>query len=253
MEKEIVVKKEKKFWGPDYGKIYPHLEGSTPYQKLIKTCFDYCRPKKGEIWLDVGCGSGALIEKIWRATEGEVGKIDALDLSPVMLSYSRLRTTNFNPSPKENQIVFKEHNLSNPLPYEDNTFNGIVANLVLPYVVYYQERYGNDALRGVLEEMYRVLKPGGRLIWGTPKKGVNFFWVFVASWKDMIDPRHLERLYYGPAILAHAFRIQKMGKRGEYHFLDNEKLKEMLKKIGFTNIEGKISFAKQAWVIKCEK
>jgi len=146
MSKKIIEKREKKFWGTDYGRIYPHLEGSTPYQKLIAACFDYCQPEKDEVWLDVGCGSGVIMEKIWKATNGMVKKIIALDLSPLMLNYSKLRSKSFYPKPENDQIEFIEHNLSNPLPFKDNTFDGIIANLVLPlFEISLYGRYGHGS------------------------------------------------------------------------------------------------------------
>lgn len=49
------------------------------------------------------------------------------------------------------------------LPFLDGYFNVIVANLILPYVIDFEEKRGKEAFEAVLREMYRILKPGG--IW----------------------------------------------------------------------------------------
>jgi len=240
--------KEIIFWGK-YSKFYPHLEDAKPYYKLMSTISSFINPKKGEIWLDVGCGPGTMMELIKNESAGKVAKIVGIDVDKTMLGYAKERFK----QERDIEIEFHSVDLSNKTLFKDQEFDGIVANLVLTYINTFEGRKNEDALKGVLSEMYRLLKPNGSLVWSTPVKGVNFTWVFLASWRQILDPRHPKRLYCGPAILRYALSIQKKGKKGVYHFFPKEKIEQILNKVGFKNIEFKKSFANQTWVINAHK
>ena len=144
------------------------------------------------------------------------------------------------------------------LPYPDNFFDGIGANLVLPYVVDFQGETGVKALEGVLREMFRILKLGGQLVWSTPKHKVNFVWTFLASVADMLNlyayfVQRDHRLSQGIGILIHALAIQRKGKKGIYTFLPREELGALLEKIGFSDAIWRKTFARQVWVISVRK
>lgn len=237
---------EKKFWSA-YGKIYPYLERSTPYQKLLKTIEDLIHPKQGETWLDVGCGPGTVIKIIRKKAQGKLQKIIGIDFDETMLGHAAKRSESYD------EVELQNINLSHKTPFVKEKFDGIVANLVLPYIPEYDGQKGKQALRQILKELKRILKPGGSLIWSTPIKNVNFFWVFWASLKDIFNLRHPENLYYGPAILRHALTIQKKGRQGIYTFLPEKELRLLMKEIGFKTLAIRRTFAGQALVIKAIK
>lgn len=253
MTQEQILTEEEKFWGPKYGSIYPYLEDATPYKQLITQISDFIDVQPGEHWLDLGTGSGALVELIWRKSGGEVGKITALDLTEVMLSHLKKKVDNFSPRPRSEQIELVKHNLANKLPFGNETFAGVVANLVLPYIETHAGRSGEDALRAILEEVHRVLKSNGQFVWSSPKEGVKFFKVFLASWRELINPKKYYNLFYGPAILRYAIKIEKKGKIGAYHFLAEERLRAIMAEVGFEKIAVAYSFAGQAVVLKAVK
>lgn len=60
---------------------------------------------------------------------------------------------------EDGENVDVQHDLNEPLPFEDNRFSNIVAGEIIEHVL---EPYK------FLKECYRVLKPGGRLILTTP-------------------------------------------------------------------------------------
>lgn len=253
MTNEQILTEEEKFWGPKYGSIYPYLEDATPYKRLIAQIGDFITVQPGETWLDIGTGSGAIVELIWQKSGGEAGKIVALDLTDVMLSHLKKKVENFSPRPREGQVELVKHNLANRLPFGSGTFAGVVANLVLPYIETHEGRNGEDALRSILFEAHRVLRSGGQFVWSSPKEGVQFFKVFLASWREIINPKKYYNLFYGPAILGYALKIQKKGKVGIYHFLSEAKLRNLMAEVGFEKIEVAYSFAGQAIVIKAIK
>jgi len=252
MSEEILTEDEK-FWGPRYGKIYPYLEQAKPYHNLISQIGDFIDPKANERWLDLGTGSGAIVDLIWRLTNGTVGEVCALDLTDVMLNHLRRRLPSFDPPVQDGQIVFMKHNLAYRLPFPNEAYDGIVANLVLPYIEQHEGVKGRDALESILRESYRVLKPGGVCVWSSPVHCVKFFNVFLASWKEIMNPKRIKNLYYGPAILRYAKMIEKKGTLGQYTFLHDDELIRIMQKVGFSDIKTARSFAGQAVVVSGTK
>ncbi|MFI6530650.1 class I SAM-dependent methyltransferase [Streptomyces uncialis] len=93
--------------------------------------------------LDAGCGSGAL----FAALRDRGAVVSGFDTSAGMLELARQRLG----GGAELQVA----DLGSALPYADDTFDDVVASLVLHYL----EDWGP-----ALAELRRVLRPGGRLI-----------------------------------------------------------------------------------------
>ncbi|MGW2026676.1 class I SAM-dependent methyltransferase [Streptomyces decoyicus] len=93
--------------------------------------------------LDAGCGSGPLSAAL--LDRGAI--VSGFDASAGMLELARRRLG----ESADLQVA----DLGSPLPYPDDTFDDVVASLVLHYL----EDWGP-----ALAELRRILKPGGRLI-----------------------------------------------------------------------------------------
>ncbi|MER7363745.1 class I SAM-dependent methyltransferase [Nonomuraea wenchangensis] len=93
--------------------------------------------------LDAGCGAGPLFAEL--RERGAV--VTGVDASAGMLELARRRLG----ADADLRVV----DLAGPLPFEDDTFDDVVASLVLHYL----EDWGPT-----LAEIRRVLKPGGRLL-----------------------------------------------------------------------------------------
>lgn len=98
---------------------------------------------EGHCVLDAGCGSGPLSA----ALRDRGAMVTGFDLSPAMVDLARARLGD--------GADVTVHDLADPLPYDDATFDDVVASLVLHYLKDWTEP---------LAELRRVLKPGGRLI-----------------------------------------------------------------------------------------
>jgi SAM-dependent methyltransferase len=93
--------------------------------------------------LDAGCGSGPITVKL----RDRGATVAGFDSSAEMLALARKR---LGP-----EADLRAADLASPLPYPDDTFDDVIAALVLHYL---------QDWTGPLAELRRVLKPGGRLI-----------------------------------------------------------------------------------------
>jgi SAM-dependent methyltransferase len=93
--------------------------------------------------LDAGCGSGPLSAAL--RERGAV--VTGMDRSAGMLERARRRLGD--------DVRLHQADLASPLPFPDNTFDDVMASLVLHYL---------EDWTATLAELRRVLTPGGRLI-----------------------------------------------------------------------------------------
>lgn len=93
--------------------------------------------------LDAGCGSGPLSA----ALSARGAAVTGFDASPAMLELARQRLG----AAADLHVA----DLGGPLPFPDNSFDDVVCSLVLHYL---------EDWSAPLEDLRRVLKPGGRLI-----------------------------------------------------------------------------------------
>jgi ubiquinone/menaquinone biosynthesis C-methylase UbiE len=250
---EIDQEKEKLFWQKEYAAIYHHLEKSTPYRKLVEDTVKLIPFKEGDIILDLGCGSGALMREIWRKSEGKIKEIIGLDFAPLQLEIAEKKIINDILPEEREKFKFILHDLKKKFSFPDNYFDHIVAGLVIPYIYEHEGKKGGEALLSLLKEIRRILRKEGYLVWSTPIKNVQFWKVFLASFKDILDLREPERLILGPKILKHALKIQRKGKEKIYNFLDAQEIVPLHKLAGFEKVYFENSFAGQAWIIQAQK
>jgi ubiquinone/menaquinone biosynthesis C-methylase UbiE len=94
--------------------------------------------------LDLGCGTGR--HALWLAAEG--ANVTAVDFSEGMLEQAKRK-------PGADRIRFLAHDLHEPLPLADESFDLVVSGLVLEHL---------RELGTFFAETRRVLKPGGKAI-----------------------------------------------------------------------------------------
>ncbi|MFD0352364.1 class I SAM-dependent DNA methyltransferase [Streptomyces sp. NPDC127110] len=93
--------------------------------------------------LDAGCGSGPLSAAL--RDRGAV--VTGIDASAGMLALARRRLGD--------GVALHQVDLNDPLPFDDDAFDDVVASLVLHYL---------EDWAPTLAELRRVIRPGGRLI-----------------------------------------------------------------------------------------
>ncbi|NLW56576.1 MAG: bifunctional demethylmenaquinone methyltransferase/2-methoxy-6-polyprenyl-1,4-benzoquinol methylase UbiE [Firmicutes bacterium] len=104
----------------------------------------------GQRVLDVCCGTG-LITKDLAARVEPLGKVVGLDLSPEMLAVAQKNLENF---PHKHLIQLVQGNAM-ALPFPEGTFDCVTIGYGLRNVT---------DLRQTLRELFRVLKPGGKVV-----------------------------------------------------------------------------------------
>ncbi len=123
----------------------------------------------GEALLDVGCGTGTLLDTLSQSWPDLA--LSGMDLSPEMLQVAAQKLGG------RAQLMLGE---ANALPFADGAFQVLVSTSVFHYL--------RDPA-GALAEFYRVLTPGGRLVitdWCDDYLACRVCSWFVRAW----DPSH---------------------------------------------------------------
>lgn len=122
---------------------------SLRFRRIIKYL-----PEKSKV-LDLGCGyNGKLLRKIAYKIDCGYG----IDLS-------------VNSRANERNIELVEHDLSRPLPFSDGEFDIVISLANLEHL---------ETPEQSMMEIYRVLKPGGKLLLTTPSIYGKYFLEFLA-------------------------------------------------------------------------
>jgi len=106
---------------------------------------------EGEKVLEIGYGTGHSLVSLAKAV-GATGEVFGVDISDGMQKVSEKRVTDAGVADRVKLSVA----ITPPLPFEDHTFDAVSMSFTL-------ELFPLDTIPTVLEEIKRVLKPGGRL------------------------------------------------------------------------------------------
>jgi ubiquinone/menaquinone biosynthesis C-methylase UbiE len=110
---------------------------------------------KGQYVLDAGCGPGVYAEIL----VGMGAEVVAMDANPKMVAFARDRLGG--------KALVIEASLEDPLVFfDDETFDLVLAPLVMDYIHDWRATFG---------EFFRVLKPGGTLVFSIEHPMMKYF------------------------------------------------------------------------------
>lgn len=139
-----------------YAISYDKLTHLPFYKKLVEDVYKELDVHERGVYLDAGCGTGELLRKI---IDGKKVKAYGIDISRLMLKRAAKKLKN-----PEN-VILVYGNLNQKLPFKDNFYDGITCIHTL---------YALENPKLILQEFYRILKPGGRLVVSDLKKGFSY-------------------------------------------------------------------------------
>lgn len=135
----------------EYSTLAPNSRGNLK-SRYVATVFDEAllplvkRLSKGELLLDYGCGTGIFLKKLENFPATAIG---------TDISFEMLRVAQKILTYKNNSLLYMTDGTT--IPFCKHAFNCILAREVLCHVP-------DSELPGLLKELYRCLKPGGKFI-----------------------------------------------------------------------------------------
>ena len=124
---------------------YLDSQAATPFWQAAKRAtIEALQLPHGSTALDVGCGTGEEV----RAMAAIAGAAVGVDASRALVEEARRRT------PSDQNASF-EQGRAEELPFEDGSFDGVRTERTLQHV---------DDLGAAIGEMWRVAKPGARIV-----------------------------------------------------------------------------------------
>jgi SAM-dependent methyltransferase len=137
--------------------------------------------------LELGCGSGVFLERAVATRAAIVG----LDLSLTLLKQARAR-----PSIRDGGVLVCGD--AERLPFPDGAFDVVYGSSVLHHL----------DLRVVLADLWRVLKPGGRIVFAEPNllnpHIVATFWLLPRRWTNVSPDEAAFTRFHGKRLLRAA-------------------------------------------------
>ena len=135
-------------WAPYYD-LAVNITTLGQARRLRKLTVDQARIDPGDCVLDVGCGTGE-VTLLAKARAGQ-GNVYGIDPAPEMIAVARRKAAR-----KRLEIDFRT-GVIEALPFPDSSIDVVTSSLMMHHLPDHLKARG-------VAEIYRVLRPGGRLL-----------------------------------------------------------------------------------------
>lgn len=226
----FIKKSESKYWryniwDPDWENSYVELllvQGRN-HADTVKRIFEICGGFEDKKILEAGCGFGRAACELARLG----GDVTGIDISRDVLNIAEMVAVSLGLSPRQD-ISFQQAALES-IPYPSDCYDIIWSDQTIEHV---------DDIRRSINEMYRVLKPGGLLFVRCPNYlGISREPHFKTKWPPFL-PRAAYRW-----LLSRDYRRRAVKLSLELNGEDPERLLELAKPDMFSYINS-INFVK---------
>jgi ubiquinone/menaquinone biosynthesis C-methylase UbiE len=229
-----------------------------PYRRLLADTAAWLEPRPGERWLDLGCGCGQLTRLLWEASGGAVAEIVGLDFAAANQRAFEKLCFRLEPFPPPDRIRFVLADFATGLPaWDGGYFDGVVSGLAIQYAGCYSDAEGHwttAAYDRTLAEVYRVLRPGGRFVFSVNVPEPAWGKVALQSLPGVLRARHpLHYLKRALRMWTYGGWLKREARRGRFHYLPLDVVRAKLTAAGFHAVEHRLSYAGQAYVLRCRK
>lgn len=234
-------KVDEKFWAK-YFKVYDVLNVVIPYQGLMQELEKELDLQASDVVLDVGSGTGNFILKI----KNKCKKIIGVDFSEHGLKIHKTK------DPEAEHMIL---DITQEFPFSDNYFSKIVSNNVI-YTLNKNQQIS------ALQEIFRILKPGGRFVISNVKEGFSPMEIYVNHIKESIKRFGVLRtsiIFFRlliPTVKMFYYnqKIKNSGASKSYNFFAINQQKKILEEAGFFNVsQDKLVYSNQAVMNSCYK
>lgn len=204
-----------------YPFFYDRMRIFPSYIEMMEKVAESLSPKKNGIYLDLGCGTGNLIQLL--VSKGAV--VYGLDysFSALKVAYAKIKRQKATGSAKIYLYRFVDK-----LPFKDESLDGISAVNFISYIEPY-------SVQNLILEAKRVLKKGGKLSLTylqsiAYSKGIGDF-------KLLIKQKPLQAIFSTPFYLAVALMNLPMKLKTNIIHYRKEYIENLMYKAGFKNIK----------------
>jgi SAM-dependent methyltransferase len=229
-----------------------------PYKRLLADTIDWCDPGPGQRWLDLGCGCGQLTTALWHKSQGKLQQIIGLDVAAVnALAFGHLRNAVMPPAAAD-QIAFHHADFSSGLAgFAQCHFDGAVSGLAIQYAESYDPQSGcwtTNAYDHLLREVCRVLRPGGWFVFSANVPEPSWGRVALAALTGLLRaPRVTRYVKNSLRMWRYGSWLSREARRGRFHYFPVAEIIRRLAAAGFGEIEHRLSYVQQAYVLRCRK
>ena len=236
------------------------LTASSAYRSMMDLQIRLLELGPGQHIADLGSGTGSFELQLARSAECPSGlSIRAFDYVREALGRARAR---LEEEPRAGDLsacfLAADLNIARPgqrFPVESGSFDRVIASLLLGYL---------EQPELVLAEIWRILKPGGRMVVSSLRRDADFSRLYVQSFvehqmgstKDQLPEFEETKLSaMSRNFLNDAAKILDLEESGAFRFWDPPELVQLVSKAGFSEIDTRsaLGLPPQAVVVSAVK